>query len=156
MIALDTNILARYLLADDEAQAERATQLIEQHTCFIPVTVGLELAWVLRSQRIAKNDVIAAFAALLNIDNLNWQLKPAWHLALLWAGAGRTLPMPFISRYRATASNFTALISVLYSAPPVMDFYQNAFRVKSAQNRLKTIQNRINCLKNRQASGIFG
>ena len=40
MIALDTNILVRYLLNDDEAQAEIAEALLASgKTCFIPITV---------------------------------------------------------------------------------------------------------------------
>jgi predicted nucleic-acid-binding protein len=91
MIALDTNILARYLLADDADQAERATQLIESHQCFVPVTVGLELAWVLSSQKISKVDILSAFGSLLLIESLTWQCADAWQQAILWAGAGMDL-----------------------------------------------------------------
>lgn len=66
MIALDTNILARYLLADDLAQAEQATQLIENvDKCFISITVGLELAWVFKANGVLKEDIIDAFDSLL-------------------------------------------------------------------------------------------
>ena len=91
MIALDTNILARYLLADDAEQAERATQLIEQHQCFIPVTVGLELAWVLSSQKISKADILFAFSTLLKIEHMTLQFADAWQQAIQWASTGMDL-----------------------------------------------------------------
>ncbi|TXJ09837.1 MAG: type II toxin-antitoxin system VapC family toxin [Acinetobacter sp.] len=89
MIALDTNILARYLLADDPIQAEKATQLIENsEQCFIPITVGLELAWVLRSNGILKEDIIEAFENLLMLQNLYFQFSSTWYQALIWAKQG--------------------------------------------------------------------
>jgi predicted nucleic-acid-binding protein len=48
MIAVDTNVVVRRLVADDAAQARRATALFERGPVFIPVTVLLETEWVLR------------------------------------------------------------------------------------------------------------
>lgn len=47
MRAVDTNILARYYLADDKSQALVARRVLESGDVFIPKTVMLELAWVL-------------------------------------------------------------------------------------------------------------
>ena len=52
MIAIDTNVLVRYLIGDDSKQAERARQLIEEElTAEAPGLIGLaaivELNWVL-------------------------------------------------------------------------------------------------------------
>jgi hypothetical protein len=47
--AVDTNVLARYYLADDPAQARVAKGVLESGAVFIPKTVMLELAWVLKS-----------------------------------------------------------------------------------------------------------
>ena len=54
MAALDTNILVRLLVEDDKAQLAAAEKLIRGcanagETLFVPVTVALELEWVLRS-----------------------------------------------------------------------------------------------------------
>ena len=54
MAALDTNVLVRFLVRDDAAQGEAAANLIRSgvrsgNALFIPVTVALELEWVLRS-----------------------------------------------------------------------------------------------------------
>ncbi len=48
MIALDTNILVRWLLRDDAEQAAKA-QTILAGACWLGDTVLLELAWVLKS-----------------------------------------------------------------------------------------------------------
>lgn len=51
MIGLDTNILARYLLRDDEAQYQIAAGLLkEPQTYTAPSSVILELVWVLESE----------------------------------------------------------------------------------------------------------
>jgi len=47
--AVDTNILARYYLADDPAHSRIAKRLLEAGDIFVPKTVVLELAWVLES-----------------------------------------------------------------------------------------------------------
>ncbi|MBL6750649.1 MAG: type II toxin-antitoxin system VapC family toxin [Nevskia sp.] len=49
MRAVDTNILARYYLQDDPEQSRIATAIVQQGALFVPKTVALELAWVLRS-----------------------------------------------------------------------------------------------------------
>jgi predicted nucleic-acid-binding protein len=48
-IAVDTNVLVRYLTWDDEAQAEKAAEIIEgDETIAISTIVLCELAWVLK------------------------------------------------------------------------------------------------------------
>jgi predicted nucleic-acid-binding protein len=48
-IALDTNLLVRLLTGDDPEQARRVADLIDASpACFVPITVVLELEWVLR------------------------------------------------------------------------------------------------------------
>lgn len=49
MRAVDTNILARYYIADDPAQSQTANRVLEMGEVFVPKTVILELAWVLES-----------------------------------------------------------------------------------------------------------
>jgi predicted nucleic-acid-binding protein len=65
---VDTNILVRFLTADDRDQFHRAKTVLESGSVFIPTTVLLETEWVLRSvyayspQRIA--DAIRAIGGL--------------------------------------------------------------------------------------------
>lgn len=49
MRAVDTNVLARYYLHDDPAQARIAASILSAGDVFVPRTVVLELEWVLRS-----------------------------------------------------------------------------------------------------------
>jgi predicted nucleic-acid-binding protein len=46
--AVDTNILARFYLRDDAAQAQIAADILSTGDVFVPKTVILELEWVLR------------------------------------------------------------------------------------------------------------
>jgi predicted nucleic-acid-binding protein len=47
--AVDTNVLARYYLHDDAAQARIAQKILSAGDVFVPKTVVLELEWVLRA-----------------------------------------------------------------------------------------------------------
>lgn len=63
MIGLDTNILARFLLRDDELQSPKATRLLGSLTAEDPGWVGvaaiLELVWVLNSRNRFDRKTIA-------------------------------------------------------------------------------------------------
>jgi predicted nucleic-acid-binding protein len=48
--ALDTNVLVRALVQDDAAQGRRAQACLSAGPVYVPVTVILELEWVLRSR----------------------------------------------------------------------------------------------------------
>ncbi len=49
MIALDTNVVVRFLVNDDSRQGRRARDLIARGETFVGPTVLLEAEWVLRS-----------------------------------------------------------------------------------------------------------
>ena len=71
MRAIDTNVLVRALVNDNAAQSARAVALLTGHDIFIPVTVVLELEWVLRSRYAFTPKVVAQaiekIAALGNV-----------------------------------------------------------------------------------------
>ncbi len=71
MRAIDTNVLVRALVRDDPDQAARAEAVLGGHDIFVPVTVMLELEWVLRSRYAFAPTVIAraleGIAALGNV-----------------------------------------------------------------------------------------
>lgn len=55
MLGIDTNVLVRYLVADDEAQFDKARRLIRRETAagrklMVSLLVLLETEWVLRSR----------------------------------------------------------------------------------------------------------
>ena len=88
MPALDTNVLVRYLVQDDAAQLAAAKRLIsrcvaEGATLFVPVTVVLELEWVLRSSfEFGKGDVLATLSSLFSAAELTFESERALEVAL--------------------------------------------------------------------------
>lgn len=70
MIALDTNLLARLLLQDDVGQHAAVKALVKTRQIFTaPVTVMLELVWVLESRDCAPGQIGRALTALLDLPN---------------------------------------------------------------------------------------
>jgi len=72
MIGLDTNVLVRFLVADDQRQFEKARRLIRHEAnigdpVLISQLVLLECEWVLRSRYgLAKDDILGTFSGLLD------------------------------------------------------------------------------------------
>lgn len=88
MAALDTNVLVRYLVGDDAAQQALAAKLIRSairggRALYVPITVTLELEWVLRSIfGLPKEQVTAYLAALLAAVELSFESELAIEIAL--------------------------------------------------------------------------
>ncbi len=93
MIALDTNILARYLLDDEPAQARTARRLLADAKTeyWIPISVMLELAWVLRKSDSPRAIVIGKLRELLSLRNVRPQNADLVFQALRWAAEGMDL-----------------------------------------------------------------
>ena len=75
MIALDTNVLIRYLVRDDAEQAAAARILLEGLTPdrpgFICREVSIEVVWVLeRAYRFARDQIADVLLELLATDSL--------------------------------------------------------------------------------------
>ena len=75
MSAVDTNVIVRYLVGDDEKQAEAARALVDGFTPsrpgFICREVLLEVAWVLdRTYRFTRDRVADALMGLASSDSL--------------------------------------------------------------------------------------
>jgi predicted nucleic-acid-binding protein len=76
VIALDTNVLVRYLVRDDRRQTSAATRLIETSCTaatpgFVPLVVLCELVWVLeRGYRYRRPQVATVVRGLLSADDL--------------------------------------------------------------------------------------
>ena len=89
MIALDTNLLARLLLQDDAAQYKKVKALFETRQIFTaPVTVMLELVWVLESNGIEATRIASGVTALLNLPNFKPERVDALHKALRYFTLG--------------------------------------------------------------------
>ena len=93
MIALDTNVLARYLLDDDPAQSRTARELLADAKAeyWVPLTVVLELAWVLRKSAAPRRLVMERVRDLLSLRNVRPQNPDQVFQALRWAAEGMDL-----------------------------------------------------------------
>jgi len=91
-IAIDTNVLVRLLVQDDEVQARAARRLVDEAAAAdepVLVLLGalLETEWVLRSRyRLDKASIADAFAQLLESSDVEFEHEPTVEEALrLWA-----------------------------------------------------------------------
>jgi len=71
VLAVDTNVVVRLLVNDDERQAARARRLFEMDEIWISVTVLLETAWVLESvYELSTTEIVKALRNLLGLPNV--------------------------------------------------------------------------------------
>ena len=89
-VALDTNLLVRLLTNDDPEQARRVADLIDDSSaCFVPITVVLELEWVLRgAYQLPREAIIRAFLGLIGIRHLQLEQEQQVLQALEAYGQG--------------------------------------------------------------------
>jgi predicted nucleic-acid-binding protein len=78
MIAVDTNVIVRFLIYDDEVQARKATTLFKTQEIYIPDTVILETEWVLRyAYHFTAEEICTTFLKLFGLKNVHLS-NPAW------------------------------------------------------------------------------
>jgi predicted nucleic-acid-binding protein len=72
VIALDTNVLARLLLQDDAAQFKRVKALLASGQEFTaPITVFLELVWVLEANDCSAQEIQRGLDLLLGLPKFS-------------------------------------------------------------------------------------
>lgn len=87
--AVDTNVLVRLLTQDDAPQAQAVDRLLAKHAnngllLFVPITVVLELEWVLRSKLTqGKPEFIRTLGALLTMVEFSFESEHALEQALV-------------------------------------------------------------------------
>lgn len=129
MPALDTNVLVRYVVQDDAAQLKAAKQLIhacvsQGQTLFVPVTVTLELEWVLRASfGFDKVETVGALSSLFSATELNFESDRALEVAL--------------QLYRESTADFADCLHIALAAqagePPLWTFDKRAAKLSGAQ-----------------------
>ncbi|MBM3341178.1 MAG: type II toxin-antitoxin system VapC family toxin [Betaproteobacteria bacterium] len=83
MLGIDTNVLVRYLVRDDEAQFEIANRLIRRgvgagEAIFVSLPVLLETEWVLRSRyALNKLEVAETISQLLDTTEIQFEDEAA-------------------------------------------------------------------------------
>jgi len=115
MIALDTNVLVRFLVEDDKAQAAKATALIERAisdgvTLFISDVVLCETVWVLISRYgFSRAEVAAVLQRLLDADHLSFPAPSQHARALAAFSAGKGDVADYVIREHGLAVGCTAV-----------------------------------------------
>jgi predicted nucleic-acid-binding protein len=89
VIGVDTNVLARFVLADDRDQHRRAVAALEAEAdLFVPVTVLLELAWVLSAREATRAEIASALRKIVALPRAHAQHPDAVRRAIDWMDAG--------------------------------------------------------------------
>lgn len=89
MLAVDTNVLVRFLARDDAGQTAHADDLFKRNRIWIPKTVLLETEWVLRTSYSFHRDRMASdFRALLGLTTARVEDEGTVAKALDWFAAG--------------------------------------------------------------------
>ncbi len=89
MLALHANVLARFVLADDDAQHAAACSAMAAPSLFIAVTVLLELSWLLlNTYAYPRRRVLDVLDALLGLLNVTVDRRAQGQQALAWTGEG--------------------------------------------------------------------
>ena len=85
MIAIDTNVLLRYLLADDEVQSFKAEQLFNgKETVLVTDVVLVETIWTLKGKKyqLSNTDLVAVIQSLFKEPNIRFENGQVVWLAL--------------------------------------------------------------------------
>jgi predicted nucleic-acid-binding protein len=83
MLGIDTNVLVRFLVRDDEAQFEKARRLIRREVgagedVFVSLMVLMETEWVLRNRYcLQKTQIMEAISGLLDATEVQLEDEPA-------------------------------------------------------------------------------
>ena len=94
MLGIDTNVLIRFLVRDDQTQFEKARKLLKREVSsgrrvFINQLVLLETEWVLRSRYgLAKTQMLETISGLLDAPDVQLEDEPAVEEAVfVWRDA---------------------------------------------------------------------
>lgn len=89
MIAIDSNVLVRLLTGDNPAQYKASHKLFASEQIFIPDTVVLETAWVLRAAYdLEPTAICEAFRRTFGLENVTLANGQLVALAIAWHEAG--------------------------------------------------------------------
>jgi len=89
VIVVDTNLLLRYLLNDDAAQAARARRLLATTPRFtVTPTIVLELVWVLECSDCSRTEIVGALRHVCGLPNMRLPNEAAMFRAVQWFEQG--------------------------------------------------------------------
>ncbi len=88
-IAVDTNLIIRLAMRDDEAHYQKVLALLKEHDFYISKTVQLEIEWVLRSRyKQPRQDIAAFFTLLLQKTKIICEQEEELRNAICWYRLG--------------------------------------------------------------------
>lgn len=88
-LTLDTNVLVRILVRDDEVQYDEARKLLETYQIIVTVTVLLETAWVLEHMyHLDPPDIINAIEGFQSLPNVEFDDNGIFSKASSWVKNG--------------------------------------------------------------------
>lgn len=127
MIGVDTNVVVRFLTADDPSQASRSRSLFREHEVWLSRTVILETEWVLRGAfELDRDPINKALASLINMEGVIVE--------------DRSVVAEALDRH-ASGWDFADALHVLACPPETQIFYSFDKRLTSKKNvamKLKT------------------
>lgn len=89
MLAVDTNVVVRFLTADHPRQFARANALLAANEVSVRLTVVLETEWVLRdAYDYTCEEIGAALSGLLSLPSVHVEHEGRIRQALAWAARG--------------------------------------------------------------------
>ncbi len=89
MLAVDTNVIIRYLTRDDREQFAKADALIREEDVYVCTTVLLETEWVLRrAYGFSPTRIVAALRAFAGLPSVILEDAPRAARALEWMEGG--------------------------------------------------------------------
>jgi predicted nucleic-acid-binding protein len=92
MLAVDTNVVVRYVTQDHAEQSAKAKTLIDGNDVFVPTTVLLETDWVLRSgYEFTRSEIAAALRSFAGLPHVTLEDPVLAFQALTWMGRGMDL-----------------------------------------------------------------
>jgi predicted nucleic-acid-binding protein len=72
MLAIDTNVLVRYVVGDGGGEFARAVNVVENNAVWIALTVVLETEWVLRDvYEFSRVEVLSSLARLFGLPTVS-------------------------------------------------------------------------------------
>ena len=126
--SLDTNVLVRLIVKDDDQQSLVAAALLAKHgkdseSLFVAVTVMLELEWVLRARyKFSKGEVVRALSSLMMAVELVFESEGPLEQAL--------------ASYEESSADYADCLHLALSAKrdalPFLTFDSNASREMGA------------------------
>lgn len=89
MLAVDTNVVVRYLTRDHPQEAARSKQVVDGNEVFVATAVLLETEWVLRSSyRFSRSQIVGALRGFAALPTITLQDAAIVAKALDWMTRG--------------------------------------------------------------------